>query len=478
MTAIATDGLKFRFADLLFNEIINATDNNHFYIGIGKSDQYDSASDNVVDPLRNERDDKEARNNLESIIKVSETAMSFTIPRHNWTSGTIYDAWSDKQVGRPTNPFYVITEDQQVYICVANNKNQQGQVLPSIIKPSYSVAGVPFHRIFKTSDGYVWKFLYEMTTARTANFLSAGFMPVQFMDSSSASVSADNDQAKVRSTSKPGQIIGVDIIDRGEGYLSTPTLTFVGDGAGATGTVTLDGTSIGKIDMVGTVADSGMGSGYNFARVDITGGTPSRPAVLRPIIGPRDGFGHDPRRDLKSTSLMFNAKPVGAQNGEFSVSTTGTFGGQSDFRQITLFRNLDHVDSSVAGNRVELSASRVNRVVTLTTKPAFVKDEKVTGQSSGTITHIDHIDSTGGGGLRLHYHFNNRVDFKPGTFTSSEIVQGATSGVSGTVDSDSQPKVLGGAIDRYSGDLLYIDNRSRIVRSTTQTEDIKIILTV
>ena len=132
----------------------------------------------------------------------------------------------------------------------------------------------------------------------------------------------------------------------------------------------------------------------------------------------------------------------------------------------------------MVGNRVELSATRVNRVVTLTTKPAFVKDEKVTGQSSNTITHIDHIDSTGGGGLRLHYHFNNRVDFKPGTFTGSEIVQGATSGVSGTVDSDSQPKVLGGAIDRYSGDLLYIDNRSRIVRSTTQTEDIKIILTV
>ena len=33
-------------------------------IGIGKGDQYDSAADNVVDPLRNERDDQEARNNL------------------------------------------------------------------------------------------------------------------------------------------------------------------------------------------------------------------------------------------------------------------------------------------------------------------------------------------------------------------------------------------------------------------------------
>ena len=478
MTAIATDGLKFRFASLLFDEIVNASDNNHFYIGIGKGDQYDSAADNVVDPLRNERDDQEARNNLESIIKVSETAMSFVVPRHNWTSGTVYSAWSDTQIGYPVNPFYVFTEDQQVYICLSNNKNQQGAGLPSIVKPSFSVAGVPLEQAFKTSDGYVWKFLYEMTTSKTSSFLSAGFMPVQLMDSASATTSADNDQAKVRSTSKPGQIIGVDIIDRGEGYLSTPTLTFSGNGAGATGTVTLDGTSIGKIDMGGTVADSGMGSGYNFARVDITGGSPSRPAVVRPIIGPRDGFGHDPRKDLKSSSIIFNAKPVGTNNGNFSVTTTGTFGGQSDFRQITLLRNLDYVDSSVAGNRIELASARVNRVATLTTKPAFIKDEKMTGQSSGTVAHIDHIDSTGGGALRLHYHFNNRADFKPGTFTGSEIVQGATSGVSGTVDSDSQPKITGGAVDRYSGELLYIDNRSRIVRSSVQTEDIKIILTV
>ena len=96
----------------------------------------------------------------------------------------------------------------------------------------------------------------------------------------------------------------------------------------------------------------------------------------------------------------------------------------------------------------------------------------------GTIAHIDHIDSTGGGALRIHYHFNHRSDFRHGTFSGSEVLQGNTSGVFGTVDSDSQPKLVGGAIDRFSGDVLYIDNRSRIVRSTSQTEDIKIVLTI
>ena len=114
-----------------------------------------------------------------------------------------------------------------------------------------------------------------------------------------------------------------------------------------------------------------------------------------------------------------------------------------------------------------------------TTKPAFVKDEKVTGQTSGTVAHIDHIDSTGGGALQIHYHFNHRSDFRHGTFSGSEVLQGNTSGVFGTVDSDSQPKIANvGAINRFSGDVLYIDNRSRIIRSASQTEDIKIVLTI
>ena len=74
--------------------------------------------------------------------------------------------------------------------------------------------------------------------------------------------------------------------------------------------------------------------------------------------------------------------------------------------------------------------------------------------------------------------FNHRSDFRHGTFSGSEVLQGNTSGVFGTVDSDSQPKIAGGAINRFSGDVLYIDNRSRIIRSASQTEDIKIVLTI
>ena len=106
----------------------------------------------------------------------------------------------------------------------------------------------------------------------------------------------------------PGQIIGVEVVDPGAGYSSTPTLNIIGNGTGAAGTVTLNGTTVGKIDMNCVVSDSGFGSGYDFARAQLSGGgTPSKEAILRPILGPTKGFGFDARKDLKSSCLLYTS---------------------------------------------------------------------------------------------------------------------------------------------------------------------------
>jgi len=493
MTAIATDKLKFKYTDLLYNEIISASDSNHYYIGVGKSDQYDSADDTIINPVRTAKDEMDARNNLESIIKVAEASMSYIVPRYNWTSGTVYSAWSDHQVGYPTNAYYVMTDDQQVYLCLANSRSSTGAINPSTVKPSYAAHSPKQWQAFKTSDNYIWKFLYEITAARSNTFLSSGYMPTQQTDSATSSGTAETDQDRIRSTAKGGQILGVEIIEAGAGYNGTVTAAFTGSGSGAIGTVTLNGDKIGKIDMTCVVGDSGMGSGYDYAKVKLTGGTPTKAAVLRPILSPHKGFGTDVRQDLKSSSLMFNVKPTGTQSGAFSVTTTGTYGGQSDFRQVSLLRNINYVDSAgtpATGQRVTQAQARTNRIVITNAQANFQKDEKLTGGTSGTIAWIDHIDSvnrdTGAAGLAIHYHFNTRKDLAPGSFTTGETITGGTSGVSTTVDSDSQPDktALAGTqtgiapINKYSGEVLYIDNRTRVIRSSTQTEDIKVILSV
>ena len=103
------------------------------------------------------------------------------------------------------------------------------------------------------------------------------------------------------------------------------------------------------------------------------------------------------------------------------------------------------------------------------TTTGFGIDEIITGGTSGVTAIIDEVDS--GGGKIIRFHQNEKT--QNGNFTDGEALSGSL-GASGTVDSGN----LFGSIDIYSGDLLYIENRARIVRSSAQTEDIKIILTV
>ena len=504
MTAIATDDLKFRYSELLFTEIKNATDSNHFYVGIGKSDQYDSANDTIIDPVNRYKDHLEARNNLQSILKIAEGSMSYVVPRSNWVSGTPYESWKDGHDGIPSNKYYVMTDNLEVFICLENSKSSAGDIQASTVNPSSVRAalqqGHGIDKAFKTSDGYIWKFLYAVETSKQAAFLSSNFMPIQNQDSggnlpgvSAATTSAQTDQAKVRKCATGGQVLGVEVVNAGAGYTGTPTITITGDGTGAAGLVVMNGTSIGHIQMIPagkdaatTMRDSGMGSGYNFARVEISGGTDSATthATLRAIIGPRDGIGSLATHDLKSSSLMFNVKPAGTQSGTFNIS--------QDFRQISLLRNLNYVDSAVAGNRVTLGQARVGRICRLTPgtgNPAlgFQTDEKITQSGGNIVGWVDYIDSgySGANNLQLYYHHNERADLKSGPFTGGQTVTGSVSSVTGTVAADVEV-IQGatatsngfGAIDRYSGDILYIDNRARIERTETQTEDIKIILSV
>ena len=455
MTAIVTDPFKRKLANDLLTEVQSSTDSSEFYIGIGKTDTYDS-SDTTINPVRYLFEERIGRGNLESIKKV--TASSLVVPRNNWTSGNTYSAWNDKQQGYPTNPYYVLTEDNEVYICLQQSKSSTGTANASTVKPSFSTAGVNQSQAFETSDGYRWKLLYAISAGEASSFLTSAFNPVQIVtvDSGSATIT-QLQQLNIQNTVTPGQIIGVEVVNGGSGYSSAPTLTFRGNGTGAAATATIDGGAIVKVEMDNE--SGGLGSGYDYASLSFTGN-----ATLRPIIGPRDGIGKNAPADLKSSSIMLNIKPEGSETGTFNIT--------NDFRQISLFKNLDLTDSASPGGRFSGVSAKVNRNMTLTqdiSTTGFAVDEIITGGTSGVTAIIDEVDS--GGGKIIRFHQNEKT--QNGNFTDGESLTGSL-GASGTVDSGN----LFGSIDIYSGDILYIENRARIVRSASQTEDIKIILTV
>jgi len=455
MPAIVTETFRKKLAQDLLTEINNTGDSNEYYIGIGKSDAY-NATDTTVNPIRCFREEREARNNLQSVKKV--TNASFVIPRYNWTSGTIYTGFNDAVAGIPTNTYYVLTEDNQVYICLQQSKNATGQANVSTVKPDFAVAGVDEGQAFITADGYTWKFLYSLSATNAANYLSAGYIPVEKVIWNTAGDSASLspfqlEQLIVQRNAVAGQILNITLTSGGSGYTSAPTVTITGNGTSAAATATISGGAVVKVEMNNESA--ALGSGYDYANVSFSGGGGSG-ATARIVLGPKYGVGADPREELKATSLMFNIKPAGTENGDFIID--------NDFRQITLLRNLEIYDSSA---RFTASTGRAMSYMK-TTVPAtsFTIDKLLVGATSGAKAYIDDIQDSA-----IYYHQNENTGFA--SFVDGEQLTESDGSGSGTIDS----ATLHGPVDNFSGEMLYVENRARVIRSTSQTEDIKVIIT-
>ena len=457
MAAIVTDPFKKQLTQTVFNEVTNTTA--RYYIGIGRSEQWDS-SETVPDPTDSPRSIRNLRASLQSLKSASD--VTYVIPRYNWSSGTIYQAYDDDLTSIPNTSYYVLTEDNQVYICLQQSKNASGAAQASTVKPTGTTT-----KPFKTADGYIWKFLFALSATRASKFLSANFVPIEkILDSAGGAglSSLEIQQATVQDSAVAGQILNIVVTNGGSGFTSTPTVTIDGDGVRATATATVSGGAVTKIELdSSTDSAMTMGQGYNFASVSITGGGGTA-ATARAVIGPDSGIGRDCRDELKSTSLMFNTKPAGIEDSNFIVG--------QDFRQVTLIRNpKKNNDSDLTGS----SGKVLNflQVTSVSDAADFTVDTLITGGTSGAKAVIDEVDSD-----RIYFHQSETTGFKP--FQEAEIISGGGENatlVAEAADADSDAFTLDD-VRKTSGQVLYIENRAPVVRSATQTEDIKIVLTL
>jgi hypothetical protein len=457
MTAIITDALKKQLLDTIYDEFdAGAT---KYYIGIGRSEQWDSA-ETVPTPTNSLRSQRNARLSLQSIKLASDA--SYVIPRHNWSSGTIYSGYDDAYSSYPTNAYYVLTEDNQIYICLQQGRDSNGLAVASTVKPTGQST-----KPLRTSDGYVWKYLYSLSGVTSARFLSANFMPVALIEDSSGSAalnSIQQQQALVQEAASSGQLLGFRITDGGTGYTSAPTVTINGDGTGVSATATVSGGAITKIELDSSV-DSGMtmGHSYQYAGVTLTGGGGSG-AEIRAILSPANGIGANPINDLRSSSIMFNAKPAGADGNDFIVD--------QDFRQIVLMRApADYNDSAYTDTTGKVL--RYLRLTSVSDASNFVVDRTITGGTSTAQAIIDQVDSD-----KIYAHQTEAtgfVSFQEGEAVTSPGATGTLSAEGYDVDSDA---FTNDDVNKFSGDILYIENRAPVVRSTDQTEDIKVIISL
>jgi hypothetical protein len=253
MTAIITNQFRLQNLQYAKRDIDSGVDK--YYLAIGRSTSW-TVDSNPPAPNIDPKDEMEARLNMQSAKEIADIV--YCAPRYNWTSGNTYVAWDNNDPDLSSKQFYVLEQDTfNVYICLRAGSGA------STVKPNGTATGNPSEE----ADGYVWKFLYTISASDADKFLTSDFIPV-FRDASVAAAATE------------GQIWDYNIVSGGTGYGSTPTLDVEGDGTGATATATLTGGVITGITV------TGVGSGYSYARVVISGGSPSTAADIAPVISP------------------------------------------------------------------------------------------------------------------------------------------------------------------------------------------------
>lgn len=230
-----------------------------YYYFLGKTESW-GTSDLPPDQMQLDSDYENSliRSNALYIKKLSPNDVSLVIDRRDWVSGTVYTKW-DHTKNITTEPFYCMTDENNVYKCLDNKGGSASTVKPT---------GKSFYT-FRTSDGYLWKYMYTVPSFKRSRFSSLSYIPVQ----TSLSDSFYN----------KGSIDAVIVENQGAGYgdvqLTTVNVTGATTGAGATGHLVVNGT--GTITSV--VVDNG-GSGYTAGvRITVTSGTGTG-AVLTPVI--------------------------------------------------------------------------------------------------------------------------------------------------------------------------------------------------
>ncbi len=256
MALLLTRSGRVELARSFHRDILNERD--FVYFAIGKTTQWDDEQ-LPEEPIDSNYYLNEFRRNIMFVQKITSANICHLARKIEWTSGTVYDPYDDSysednlaesgEDNLADANFYVITNDFNVYKCLDNNNGAQ-----SITKPE-GTGPTKIEHDGAGQDGYIWKFLFQISPADRTKFLDSYYIPVRKL--------TGNPTFDVN-----GIIDALTITSGGSGYTSAPQVTILGDGIGASASCTINaGTGV-----VNSITVTAAGSGYSFATVIFTGG--------------------------------------------------------------------------------------------------------------------------------------------------------------------------------------------------------------
>ena len=423
MASIVTSKFRIHNAQQFYESFSEAA-NTIMYLFVGKNTAF--ANDNSPPTPINSTANIEYTpwRDMYGVKRIQSADVTHAVPRYDWTSGTVYVAYDDTSTSLLTDTFYVMTEDYNVYKCLFNNASAASTTKPT---------GTSSTR-FTTADGYIWKFMYTVSTAKALKFLTSDYMPIQTLASDDGTT-----QWSVQSAAVDGAIEVIKVTSGGSGYATAPSVTIVGDGTGATANATI------TANVVTAVTITAAGTGYTKASVSFASGA----AAATAIISPRYGHGADPIEELGAKYVMINVRLDGSESNTISTA--------NEFRQVGIVR-----DPYLFGTTTRASASSYRQTFKY----------QLSG-ISGTFSLDEPVSSGSNTSNVVEWDTPNLYVIKPinQNFANGATITGATSTATGTIAAITTP-----GLQPYTGDILYVENRVPISRAADQIEDVKLII--
>jgi hypothetical protein len=253
------------------------------------------------------------------------------------------------------------------------------------------------------------------------------------------------------------------INDGGAGYQaggnsnSASIITVTGDGSSANLTANVVNGVITRINTINP--------GINYTNAVLTFSDASKisgtnTANISSVISPQNGHGFDPAYELGASSLMVSVDLAGTEN---STIPTNNLVDSFDYRQIVLLRN----PKDASGNYISGANYRTCSVISITPPPSnFRMDETIyqgtnlaTSSFSATVVYWDSSAN------------ELWVNDTTGTFSPQTPLKGTVQTSAVTAFTLTEP-----TYQEFTGEILYIENRDAIIRNSSQTEQIKLIL--
>jgi hypothetical protein len=400
-----------------------------------------------------------------------------------------------------------MNSDYRVYICVSNGYDPDNLLgRPSLDEPLHTdlepkAAGT-------SGDGYLWKYLYTINPGDLIKFESTNFIPVP--DDWETTTDANITAVRGNAALSGNQLKNVVIDNRGAGYGNAATYTNVpinGNGNGAKCSVTINAS--GQVESVSVTQG---GDGYTYGTVDLTSGgvtntAGSTDAVFKVVIPPQGGHGADVYRELGATRvLVYSRIENDDSNPDF---VTG-----NQFARVGMVKNPQETASTTLLSATQASAVYALRLTGAgVTAATFTADARVRQTVGVGSTAVGQVVSWDANTRVLKYwqssalagfttagiaKTNPDYGFELYDFASTVATGGTTIVSGGSVDLQIDLDYTGittvinnktynlgqtftngvapPEVKKYSGEVIYVDNRASITRSTNQKEDIKIIV--